>query len=101
MHHPRWKNLRHEKTQKAQRGRGSCRSCAFLWLIQNHSKVDKSFPSDYCFVSPLVSALSTAPKEVQMTRTWFMQIAVVVFAAIVLSSLAGMHAQAPAATVAI
>src|SRR5438128_206072 len=32
-----------------------------------------------------------------MTRTWFMQIAVVVVAAIVLTSLAGMHAQVPAA----
>src|ERR1051326_5918908 len=37
-----------------------------------------------------------------MTRTWLMQIAVVIVAAIVLTSLAGMHAQvAPAAQVAI
>ena len=36
-----------------------------------------------------------------MTRTWFMQIAVVVFAAVVLTSLAGMHAQVAPATVAI
>src|ERR1700746_3183685 len=37
-----------------------------------------------------------------MTRTWLMQIAVVVVAAIVLTSLAGMHAQvAPAGQVAI
>src|SRR5207237_6613692 len=36
-----------------------------------------------------------------MTRTWFMQIAVVVVAAVVLTSLAGMHAQVAPATVAI
>ena len=36
-----------------------------------------------------------------MTRTWFTQIAVVVFAAIVLTSLAGMHAQVAPATVAV
>ncbi len=36
-----------------------------------------------------------------MTRTWFTQIAVVVFAAVVLTSLAGMHAQVAPAAVAV
>src|SRR5438132_702918 len=45
--------------------------------------------------------MSTVSKEVQMTRTWFTQIAVVVFTAIVLTSLAGMHAQVAPAAVAV
>src|SRR5215813_2280756 len=101
MHHSRPQNCGHKKAQKSETRRSSCGSCAFLWLIENYlPKVDNSFPADYCCVSSLVSPVSTDPKEVQMTR-WFMQIAVVIFAAIVLTSLAGMHAQVATPSVAI